>query len=113
MSATDVMSCVASCGIPCVRNAWPKGSAPRLPWATFALDECAGSYADNSVYAEKNSWYVELYQETNDQELENALEAAIQSWFGPYMKTEAWVDSESCVQTTYYFTDIEKEVNDG
>ena len=108
MSASDVMACVASCGIPCVRNAWPKGSAPKLPWAVFMLDETDGVYADGRVYSTKNRWYVELYQKTNDQELEGRLEAAIQDWFGPYTKTEVWVDAESCVQTVYYFTDIER-----
>lgn len=108
MSASDVMACVASCGIPCVRNAWPKGSAPKLPWAVFMLDETDGFYADGRVSATVNRWYVELYQKTNDQELEGRLEAAIQDWFGPYSKTEAWVDTESCVQTAYYFTDIER-----
>ena len=108
MSATDVMSCVTSCGVPCIRNAWPKGSAPSLPFAVFYLDEQDGTYADNAVFSRKYSWCVELYQRTNDQGLEDAVEAAIESWFGPYSKTEAWVESEGCVQTAYYFTDMER-----
>lgn len=108
MSADDVYRCVSSCGVPCVRNAWPKGSAPPLPWAVFALDEEGGCHADGETYVGRASWYVELYQRSNDPELEASLRSAIESSFGPATRTDAWVEQESCVQTTYYFTEIER-----
>lgn len=106
MSKEDVYRLSAEVGIPCVHMAWPEGSAPPLPWMTFFLDSMVGFDADDEVYAQANNWCVELYQKSSDEELEARLEEAIQANFGPYRKSEAWVDSENCIQTAYYFKEI-------
>ncbi len=108
MSYADVQTCVESAGIPCVHTAWPAGSAPQLPWCVFYLDESDGFYADGTAFAESESWVVELYQRSRDAAVEATLESAIRSRFGPFRKTEGWVESEGCLQTAYYFTEIER-----
>ncbi len=107
MSHVDVKSCVESAGLPCVHMAWPVGSAPDLPWCAFYVDEGDGFYADGLNYAGRTSWVVELYQRSRDASIESALESALSERFGPFRKTEAWVASEGCVQTSYYFTQVD------
>lgn len=88
--------------------AWTSSAAPALPWATFYLDGMDALYADGKVYATINTWVVELYQKTCDTALEAALESAIVNNFTPYSKSEAWVESENCIQTVYAFTEFER-----
>ena len=114
MSAADVVSCVRAAGLPVVRMAWPKGSAPPLPWCAFYLEETRGFCSDNELYAPRSTWVVELYQRSSDPEVEAALERSIASTFGPYDKTDAWIEDEGCIQTAYRFAQIEnQEVHNG
>lgn len=106
MSRADVVAAVKAAGIPCVHMAWPKGSAPRLPWAAFYLDSQSGAEADDSVYAPVMRWVVELYQKEPDEALEARLEGSLQAAFGPFDKSESWVEQEGCTQTAYRFTQI-------
>lgn len=106
MSKADVKRMLKSCGIPCIHMAWPENSAPELPWAVFYLEEEWGFDADDTRFAKASDWCVELYQRTSDEGLETRLEQAIQDSFGTYDKTEAWLDSENAIATTYTFRQI-------
>lgn len=107
MSRADVVAAVRAAGIPVVHMAWPKGSAPRLPWAAYYLDDQDGMYADDEVWAAVERWVVELYEREPDEDLEALLESSISEAFGPFDKSETWVESEGCTQTTYRFTQTE------
>ncbi len=104
----DVVSAVRSAGLPVAHLAFPVGSNQGLPFCTFALEERRSLCADDSDFAEVSDWTVELYQEPSDAESETMLDAAIGAAFGPYRKSDAWVESEGCVQTTYSFSQVEK-----
>ena len=106
MSKEDVKKIGEDAGIPIVHMAWPEGSAPPLPWATFYLSSQSGVNADNVVYAKASKWVLEVYQRSSDEELEKKVEQSIVTRFGPYTKSEYWVDTESAIQTTYYFREI-------
>lgn len=106
MNGTNVVRAVEGVGLPCAHMAFPEGSAPDLPWCVYYLDESSGFNADNTIYAEDARWVVEHYWKTYDQEKESALEQTILSEFGPYTKTETWVQDENCTQTSYYFHEI-------
>lgn len=97
-------------GIPCVHMAWRQGSAPDLPWAVFYLDDDAHMCADNRRWESHPRWCVELYQFASDALLEEALEEALIGHYGDYYKTEAWVDEEDCLMTSYVFTDLERGI---
>ncbi len=94
--------------MPCAHMAFPIGSAPDLPWCVYYLDEMDGFAADNRLLAKRNNWVVEHYWKDYDEEKESALESAIESSFGAFTKSEVWVEDENCVQSTYYFAEIEK-----
>lgn len=105
MSKEDVFAVATDAGMPAVHMAWPIGSAPALPWAAFHVSSQSGMNADNTLYAPSTRWAFELYQKTSDGELEARVEQSILGRFGPFSKTESWVEDENCLMTTYYFTD--------
>lgn len=109
MSAADVYTAVSSV-MPCAHMAFPIGAAPPLPWCVYYLDEMDGYAADNRLHAKRNNWIVEHYWKDYDEGIEAALEAAIGDAFGMFTKTETWVETENCVQTSYHFAEIEKEI---
>ena len=115
MSGSHVYSVITSVGIgdgktmPCAHMTFPIGSvAPPLPWCVYYLDEMEGFAADNRLHAKNYNWVVEHYWKDYDEDIEAALESAIESEFGAFRKTEVWVEDENCVQTAYYFAEIER-----
>lgn len=102
------MSAIRGAGVPISHLAWPLDAAPPLPWCVYRLDEDAKLSADGGRHASFPRYAVELYQEASDEGTEAKVEAAIAAAFGDYDKTEAWVEGESCVMTTYAFTDFER-----
>lgn len=114
MSGKSVFDAVTSVALdenrnmPCAHMAYPIGSAPPLPMCVYYLDEMDGYAADNKLHAKRNNWIVEHYWKVHDENIENALENAIESRFGAFKKTEVWVADENCVQTSYYFAEIER-----
>lgn len=111
MSAERVVAAVQAAGLPVCRMAWPVGSAPSLPWCVFYEDGNNGFWADDRMIFQRHSWCVELYQRASDSESEAALEASLADAFGGYEKTEAWVEEDGCLQTTYTFAEFEKETD--
>lgn len=106
MSGENVMTAVRSAGLPVAHVAWPVGSAPDLPWCVYLLDEDGKLAADDSRWCSLTRWRVELYTRQGDDESCPKLEAALAAAFGDYDKEETWVESESCVMTSYRFTEI-------
>ena len=115
MSGIDVYQAVTSVELPngskmpCAHMAFPIGSAPSLPWCVYYLDEMDGFAADNRLHARRNNWIVEHYWKDYDEGVERELEKAIEDAFGAFRKTEEWVSDENCVETAYYFAEIEKD----
>ena len=106
MSGENVASIVMSAGFPVAHVAWPVGSAPALPWCVYLLDEDDKLSADDSRWCSLTRWIVELYTKQDDEESCAKLEGALSAAFGDYEKNETWVESESCVMTSYRFTEI-------
>lgn len=104
MSYEDVQSCVSAV-VPCAHMAWPKGSAPPLPWAVFYADS-EEPFGDDGGFGSVTSWVVELYQRSMDAALERSLEGALREAFGPFGKSESWVADEGCLMTAYYFEEF-------
>lgn len=106
MSAFEaVYAQLESTGIPFAYMAFPKGSAPSLPWGVYYLDEEDGVYADDARYGDRCLWCVEVYARTLDNELISKVESAL-AGFGPAQREDTWVDSENCLMTTLSFTTI-------
>lgn len=108
MGKKEVVAAVRSAGLQVAHMAWLVDSAPALPWCVFYLYEDGKFSADDKRYYAHPTWAVELYQRQSDTETETALESAIHASFGDFNKTEVWVESEGCLQTTYTFTETEK-----
>lgn len=111
MSREQVCAAV-SAHVPCAHMAWPKGSAPGLPWAVFYEEAAGGFAADDRTYAAASEWCVELYERACDKALESALERGLEGLFGPIDRVEAWVEDEQCLMTAFRFKDIESDRED-
>lgn len=104
-SASESIYETVNAVVECARLAWPEGSAPPLPWAVYLAMGDDGFYADDRKFARIGRWCVELYQREGSDELENALERALEDAFGPVERGhEAWIDDENCSMTPFYFT---------
>ena len=106
MSASKVYDAVSSV-MPCAHLAFKVGSAPSLPWCVYYLSDIDGMSADNKFISRRNSWVVEHYWRDYDAEKESSLESVLEENFGVFSKSETWIDSENCCQTTYTFTEFE------
>ena len=109
MSHKDVQATVKSVGIPCAHLAFPKGTAPKLPWAVYAENDTDGVCADNILYVPRHEWRVELYEASRDGELEEKLAQAIEQAFSPVRRYESWIEEENCLMVTFYFTEFDKK----
>lgn len=111
MSHERVFNAIKETGVPCAHMAWPKGSAPALPWCVYYLGDnhgyYGGFYADDTNYANCNLWIVELYMEYRDSEIEKKIEDAINT-ISPFRRYEVWVEKENCMMVSYMFTEIER-----
>lgn len=103
-----VFSELSKSGLPVAHFAWPKGSAPELPWIVFYLDDDRASFADDWFWCGNGTWVAELYMETSSSEVEAKVEEAIGAAFGGFAKSEAWVESEGCAMTAYRFDVVER-----
>lgn len=97
--------------VPCAHMAWPKGCAPKLPWAVFYEDSSADFCADDSPWARAHEWTVELYERSGDSATEGALERSL-ARFGPVARYETWIDEEGCLMTAYSFKQFERYGDD-
>lgn len=94
--------------VPCAHLFWPAGEAPDLPWAVYS-DEPDGYGADDSNWATKHRWTVELYEKYPDTALETALFETLCGAYGYVEPPETvWIESEGCSRTLYRFSEIER-----
>lgn len=111
MKLSDVYTALSGAGIPIAYMAWPKGSAPQLPWAVYYLDDYDGVRADDEMWCEASKYIVELYQRLADEDVRERVEQAITASFGGFDKEETWVEDEGVYMTTYRFTAIDRSNN--
>lgn len=95
--------------LPCAHLAFPKGTAPSLPWAVYAEENTEGVFADNTTYVPRHEWRVELYEASRDKELEDKLEQAIEQAFSPVRRYESWIEEENCLMVAFYFTEFDQK----
>lgn len=113
MSRKEVYASLSESGIPFAFLAWPKGSVPPLPWGVYVEGGTQSLYADDSLYARVTGYTVELYQKVADEAVEKKVEGAIAN-IGPFRKGEqAWIASEECSMTPYYFDYVERNDENG
>ena len=79
----------------------PQSRAPAPPFITYRFIDSADVMADGRNYVEISDFAVELYTDTKDQVAEAAVQAKLKELGLPYVKSEAWIDSEKLFQVIY------------
>lgn len=87
--------------LPVAFNYWEIGQVPALPYIVFTFPDNNDFVADNSNYAEIVTLEVNLYCPRKSIETEQAVEAVLSEYFGPYFKTSIYVSADNMQETTY------------
>lgn len=95
MNRKELFSMLKTLDIPVVYMQWAPDTAPDPPFICYRFASNDGSLqADNVNFYNVSEWYVELYTDTKNDELEESLEALFYSHEIPFEKTEAQIEED-------------------
>ncbi len=101
MTQTELFDMLASSGFPVTYYQWKVGAVPALPYVVYFYPGTDNFSADNNVYVQVNTLYVELYTENKDFNAESQIESVLQNICGYWNKSETYIESEQMYQTLY------------
>ena len=92
---------INSIGLPYAYYQFPDGTDVEPPFICFYFSGQNGVFADDSIYARREHFVVELYAKNKDFACEAAVEAALVANDLLYTRNESWIDSEKLIMETY------------
>lgn len=105
MKLSELRASLASLEIPVKYRAFKVGEAPSLPYILFYVENNEGTLkADNFNYVKVSNVTIELYSEEKDIELEEKLEAILDSNKIEYDIFEMYLDTEDMHEVAYEIT---------
>ena len=113
MTYKDVKTMIEGIGVPCAYYQFTKKTAQPPPFICFYFDSDDDLFADDTNYQKIVSLTIELYTETQDFSMEQAVESALNGTGLAYGREETAIDSERLYLCTFYTTVIitEEETN--
>nr|DAT52430.1 MAG TPA: tail completion protein [Caudoviricetes sp.] len=105
MKLSELRASLESLKIPVKYRAFKVGEAPSLPYILFYVENNEGTLkADNLNYVKVSNVTIELYSEEKDIELEEKLEAILDSNKFEYDIFEMYLDTEDMHEVAYEIT---------
>ena len=104
MTRQEIAEMIASVGLPYAYDHFEDkdGEHPQgPPFICFMYPNRDDFMADNTNYARITALNIELYTDNVDFDIEEQLEAALNSAELPYAKAQVYIDGERMYQTTY------------
>ncbi|MBS7578456.1 MULTISPECIES: hypothetical protein [unclassified Enterococcus] len=102
MTLNELRALLNTIAIPVKYRAFKVGEAPSLPYVLFYVDSNEGTLkADNYNYAKVSNVTIELYSEEKDVELEEKLEAILDSNKIEYDTYESYLNTEDMYEVAY------------
>lgn len=89
--------------IPFAYDHFAEGEAPEPPFICYLLPGSNNFSADGVVYFKVNEIRIELYTDTKDLSVEQAVEAVLDRHGFFYEKSETWIESERLYEVLYSF----------
>lgn len=89
--------------IPFAYDHFAEGEAPDPPFICYLLPGSNNFSADGVVYFKVNEIRIELYTDTKDLSVEQAVEAVLDRHGFFYEKSETWIESERLYEVLYSF----------
>ena len=101
MTYAEVSEIIDSIGIPTAYYQFPEKSGQEPPFICFYYDSDADLQADNSNYQTIRNLTIELYADAKDFELEETVEAVLNTNEFVYTRYETSIDTERMYMVTY------------
>lgn len=101
MTHAEVMAMVDEMKLPSAYDHFAEGKSPRPPFVVFRYPRANNFAADGIAYFKKNRLHIELYTNLKRMELEEQVEAVLDSHGIFYVKSEAWIESERLYEVLY------------
>lgn len=101
MTYKQVDDMVAEIGVPYSYYQFPQGTAQACPFVCFFFAGSEDLAADNVNYAAIRPLVIELYTDDKDFAMEAAVEAVLTAHELPFMREEAYIDTEKMNQVSY------------
>lgn len=101
MTYQEIATMVSSFDIPYAYYSYPNNQAPRLPYCVYYYPNRDDMNADNINYVKIETLVIEVYTETKDFNLENAIETILTQNGINYDKTETYINTEKMYQLYY------------
>ena len=104
MTHEDVMQMLAETEIPFAYDHFAEGESPDQPVICFLFPGSENFAADDVVYMEFSNLSIELYTDEKDPELEDRVEAVLNTHELFWNKSEVWIESEKLYEVLYQMT---------
>lgn len=101
MTYEEIVNIVEETGLPNAYDHFAEGDAPDPPYIVFILPGRDDFLADNMLYVKVTTLTLELYTEYKDPELEDRIEAVLETRGIIYDKFETWISSEKLYEVNY------------
>ena len=101
MTYREVKTMVQSIGLPFAYYQFTADTAVAPPFICFYFDESDDEPADNMNWAKIRTFYIELYTDEKDFELESTVESVLASNDQFYTRSETYLDSERMMMVSY------------
>ena len=98
-----LLSILDSIGIPYAYDHFAEGESPEPPFLCYLLPGSDNFSADGKVYLKVSSVNIELYTDSKELDVEQKLEAVLDTHGIFYDKTEVWIESEKLYEVLYSF----------
>ena len=101
MTHEQVLKMAEEMGLPCAYGHFAEGQSPEPPFLVFLYPESRNFAADGSAYFKKRKLHLELYTDYKSVELEERVEAVLESHGIFYARSEVWIESERLYEVLY------------
>ena len=102
MTTQEVATMIAGIGLPYAYDHFTDEDKPSgPPFICFFYPNSADMMADNVNYQGITALVIELYSDNKDFTNEAAIETALTASELPWVKSEAWIETEQMFQVTY------------
>ena len=101
MTHAEVMAMVDEMGMESAYHHFAEGDCPRPPFVIFLYPKANNFSADGVAYFKVNRLNIELYTDLKDVELEQRVEAVLDSHGIFYAKSEVWIEKERLYEVLY------------
>lgn len=112
MTYQQIADMVNSIGVPASYYTFQNDTGQQPPFICYYFDASDGFAADDQIYAEDTELTIELYTETKDFYLEQAVKRTLNEYGLPWSRTEAWIETERMFQVTFTTSVIVEEYDE-